>query len=290
MSRLIVALLWLIHWLPLGIQAPIGRGLGHLLYWLIPGRRKVVAINLGLCFPELSATERTRLAKEHFAMAGRSLIERGIAWFAPEERIRRLVRIGREDMLRGLIEGGQPVILLAPHFVGLDLGGTRMAIAFDSVSIYARQRDPVIDRWLYHGRSRFGNQVLLRRDESIRASIKAMRECRPFYYLPDMDHGADESVFVPFFGVQAATLAALPRFARLGGAVVVPCVTRMLPGGQGYEVELGDPWQDFPGASVEEDARRMNAFLEDCIRSMPAQYYWVHRRFKTRPPGEPKIY
>ncbi|HNO88459.1 MAG TPA: lipid A biosynthesis acyltransferase [Rhodocyclaceae bacterium] len=290
MSRLLVALLWLIHWLPLSVQAPIGRGLGHLLYWLIAPRRKVALTNLRLCFPELSEAERVALCKEHFALAGRSLLERGIAWFASEERVRRIVRLDNEPMLRRLIEGGQPVILLAPHFLGLDLGGSRMAIAFDSVSIYARQSDPVIDRWLYHGRSRFGNQLLLARDESIRASIKAMKALRPFYYLPDMDHGAEESVFVPFFGVQAATLAALPRFAKLGGAVVVPCVTRMLPGGQGYVVELGEPWQDFPGPSVEGDARRMNAFLEDRIRSMPAQYYWVHRRFKTRPPGEPPIY
>lgn len=158
------------------------------------------------------------------------------------------------------------------------------------VSIYARQRDKVIDRWLFHGRSRFGSQVLLRRDESIRASIKAMKEIRPFYYLPDMDNGPDDSIFVPFFGVQAATLSALPRLAKLGGAVVVPCFTRMLPGGQGYVVELGEPWRDFPGGSVEADTRRMNACIEDAVRTMPAQYYWVHRRFKTRPPGEPKLY
>ncbi|MCE1185638.1 MAG: lipid A biosynthesis acyltransferase [Rhodocyclales bacterium] len=290
MSRLIVALLWLLHWLPLCIQAPIGRGLGKLLYRLIPGRRKVVLTNLRLCFPEKSEAERRALAREHFALAGRSLIERGLAWFAPAERIRQLVRIEGEERLRALVDGGQPVILLAPHFLGLDLGGTRIAMSFDSVSIYARQRDAVIDRWLYHGRSRFGDQLLLRRDESIRSSIKAIKACRPFYYLPDMDHGAHESVFVPFFGVQAATLAALPRFAKLGGAVVVPCITEILPGGAGYVVRFEEPWQDFPGESVEEDARRMNACIEDHIRRIPAQYYWVHRRFKTRPPGEPKIY
>lgn len=290
MSRIVVALLWLLHWLPLSIQAPIGRAIGLLLYAIIAPRRKVTLTNLRLCFPELSEAERRKLAREHFALAGRSLVERGLAWFASEERIRRLVRIDREDMLKKLVDAGQPVILLTPHFLGLDLGGTRMAISFNCVSIYARQKDAVIDRWLFHGRSRFGNQLLLRRDESIRASIKAMKEPRPFYYLPDMDNGPSESVFVPFFGVQAATLAALPRFAKLGAAVVVPCVTRMLPGGQGYVVELGDPWEHFPGASVEADARRMNEFLEDRIRTMPAQYYWVHRRFKTRPPGEPKIY
>ncbi|MBS0355102.1 MAG: lipid A biosynthesis acyltransferase [Proteobacteria bacterium] len=290
MSRIVVALLWLLHWLPLSLQAPIGRGLGLLLYWIITPRRKVVLTNLRLCFPEQSEAARRALAREHFALAGRSLIERGIAWFASEERVRRIVRIQGEEKLARLIEARQPVILLTPHFLGLDLGGTRIAASFDSVSIYARQKDPVIDRWLYHGRSRFGSQVLLRRDESVRASIKAMKEIRPFYYLPDMDNGPEDSVFVPFFGVKAATLSALPRLAKLGGAVVVPCVTRMLPGGEGYVVEFGEPWTNFPGSDVEADTRRMNACIEDLVRTMPAQYYWVHRRFKTRPPGEPKIY
>lgn len=290
MSRLLVALLWLIHWLPLSVQAPIGRGIGLLLYWVIVPRRRVVNTNLRLCFPERSEAERRALAKEHFALAGRSLIERGLAWFAPEERIRRLVRIEGAETLARLIEQRQPVIMLTPHFLGLDLGGTRIAADFDCVSIYARQRDPVIDRWLYHGRSRFGSQVLLRRDESVRASIKAMKEMRPFYYLPDMDNGIEDSIFSPFFGVQAATLSALPRLTRLGGAVVITCVTRMLPGGQGYVVTLGEPWSDFPSGDVDADTRRMNACIEDLVRTMPAQYYWVHRRFKTRPPGEPKIY
>ncbi|KAB2962568.1 lipid A biosynthesis acyltransferase [Zoogloea sp.] len=290
MSRLLVALLWLIHWLPLSVQAPIGRGIGLLLYWVIAPRRRVVNTNLRLCFPDLSDAERRALAKEHFALAGRSLIERGLAWFAPEERIRRLVRIEGAEILAGLIEQRQPIIMLTPHFLGLDLGGTRIAADFDCVSIYARQRDPVIDRWLYHGRSRFGSQVLLRRDESVRASIKAMKEIRPFYYLPDMDNGIEDSIFSPFFGVQAATLSALPRLTRLGGAVVITCVTRMLPGGRGYVVTLGEPWTDFPSGDVDADTRRMNACIEDLVRAMPAQYYWVHRRFKTRPPGEPKIY
>lgn len=290
MSRILVALLWLLHWLPLSVQAPIGRGLGKLLYWVIPARRKVTLTNLRLCFPALSEAERKALAKEHFALAGRSMIERGLAWFAPEARLRRLVRIDGEERLKALVDARQPVILLTPHFLGLDLGGTRMAISFNCVSIYARQKDPVIDRWLYHGRSRFGSQQLLRRDESVRASIKAMKEIRPFYYLPDMDNGPHESIFVPFFGVPAATLSALPRLAKLGGAVVMPCITRMLPGGQGYVVELGEPWSDFPTADVDADVRRMNACIEDHVRPMPAQYYWVHRRFKTRPPGEPKIY
>jgi len=148
----------------------------------------------------------------------------------------------------------------------------------------------VLDRWLYHGRSRFGDQLLLSRQEGVRGTVKAMKSGRPFYYLPDMDYGRRDAIFVPFFGVQAATITGLSRLARVAGAAVLPCVTRMLPGGQGYVVEIGEAWGDFPTVDVEADTRRMNAWIESMVRTMPEQYYWVHRRFKTRPEGEPKLY
>ena len=289
-SHALVALLWLLHWLPLGVQARIGSALGALLYRLVAGRRKVVLTNLRLCFPQWSESEREAVARRHFGVLGRSLLERGLLWWAPRERLLRLIRVSGEERLRAIVDGGTPVILMVPHFVGLDAAGTRTAINFDAVSIYARQRNPVIDRWLRHGRSRFGDQLLQARHESIRGTIKAMKAGRPFFYLPDMDHGAKESIFVPFFGVPAATISGLPRFARMARAVVVPCSIRMLPGGQGYQLDYGEPWSDYPGGDVEADVRRMNTYIEGMIREMPEQYYWVHRRFKTRPQGEPRIY
>ena len=290
MSHLVVVFVWLLHWLPLPVQAAVGNALGWLLYWLVAPRRRVTLTNLRLCFPDLTEAERAKLARRHFMCVARSFLERGLLWFGSRERIRRLVEVEGMEAVHGLLDAGTPVILLVPHFCALDTAATRLATEVNSVSIYSAQKNKILEKWLFHGRSRFGSQVLLRRDESIRASIKAMKEIRPFYYLPDMDNGPDDSIFVPFFGVQAATLSALPRLAKLGGAVVVPCFTRMLPGGQGYVVELGEPWRDFPGGSVEADTRRMNACIEDAVRTMPAQYYWVHRRFKTRPPGEPKLY
>jgi KDO2-lipid IV(A) lauroyltransferase len=234
----------------------------------------------------MDETARKRLARAHFAALGRSVVERGIAWWAGAERVRRIVRIEGLEHLKC----GRPVILLTPHFLGLDIGATRLAQEIDAVSIYSRQKDPVVDRLLYHGRSRFGDQLLLSRQDSLGKSVRALRDGRPFYYLPDMDYGERDAIFVPFFGVPAATITALPRMARLARAVVVTCVTRMLPGGRGYVMELGAPWQDFPTDDVEADTRRMNAFIEERVRRMPEQYYWVHRRFKTRPPGQPKIY
>ncbi|MDR2690205.1 MAG: lipid A biosynthesis acyltransferase [Azoarcus sp.] len=291
MTRLAIGLFWLLHWLPLAILAPLGQTLGLLLWLLAVPRRRVVNVNLRLCFPELDAAARARLARGHFMMLGRSLLERGLLWWANRERLEKLIRIKGIDRVRAFQQSATPVILLAPHFVGLDMGGTRVTMCFDIVSIYARQKkNPLLERWLYHGRSRFGDQLLLSRQDGARATVKAMKAGRPFYYLPDMDYGRRDAIFVPFFGVQAATITGLSRLARLAGAKVLPCVTRMLPGGAGYEVDIGEPWADFPTADAEADTRRMNAWLEDVVRAMPEQYYWVHRRFKTRPEGEEKIY
>ena len=290
MSRLFVALLWLLHWLPLGVLSRIGEALGLALYALIWPRRKVVLTNLARCFPAWSVAERKRVARRHFRLLGRSLLERGLLWWAPRERLERLIRIDGIAHVHALLDAGTPVILMAPHFVGLDMGGTRVTMAFDIVSIYARQRNAVIDRWLYHGRSRFGDQRLLPRHESIRSTVRALKEGRPFYYLPDMDHGRKESIFAPFFGIPTASITGLPRFAKMAGAAVVTCTTRALPGGAGYVVTLGAPWADYPSGDVHADVARMNAQIEAEVRAMPEQYYWVHKRFKTRPEGEPRFY
>ena len=290
MSRLAIALFWLLHWLPLGLLAPVGRAFGHLLYWLARYRRRIVLTNLKLCFPELDDAARRALARENFALTGRSMLERGLAWWASPQRLRATVRINGLERLQALRAAGKPVLLLTPHFIGLDMAGTRLSMEGDFVSVYAQQKDPVFDRWLHHGRSRFNDQLLLSRSDGVRATVKAMKSGRPFYYLPDLDYGRRESIFVPFFGVPAATITGLPRLARLAGAAVMPCVCTMLPGGAGYVLELGEPWADFPGDEVEADTLRMNEWIETAVRAMPAQYYWVHRRFKTRPEGEARIY
>lgn len=286
----LVALLWLLHFLPLPLLAWLGRRLGDLLYCFGRDRRRVATINLQLCFPERSAAERRALAREHFRLLGRSLIERAIFWWAPRERIERLVRVKGEAHVRNALAAAQPVMLLAPHFLGLDAGGVAVTMRFDIVSIYASQSNPVFDLLLLGGRSRFGDQLLLSRQDGARATVKAMKAGRPFYYLPDMNARRRDGIFVPFFGIQASTVTGLPRLAKAAGAVVIPCVTRILPGGQGYEVEFGAPWADYPSDDLTADITRMNAWIESVIRTMPAQYYWVHRRFKTRPLGEARIY
>ena len=290
LSRAAVALLWLLHFLPLTLLAPLGRGLGALLFRFAKKRRHIVRVNLALCFPELDAAARDLLARRHFAVLGRSMLERSLFWWASRERLNRIVQVTGDDRVRALQAAGRPVMLLAPHFVGLDAGGVAVTMRFDIVSIYAEQSDPVFDRLLLAGRSRFGDQQLLSRADGPRATVKAMKAGRPFYYLPDMDFRTKDAIFAPFFGVPAWTITGLSRLSRLAGAAVVPCVTRMLPGGEGYRVEFGEPWEDFPSEDAEADTRRMNAWLEAVVRTMPEQYYWVHRRFKTRPDGETRPY
>ncbi|WP_291991923.1 lipid A biosynthesis acyltransferase [Candidatus Accumulibacter sp. ACC003] len=290
LRRLLVAFLWLLHFLPLSVLAWLGQGLGRTLFALAGRRRHIVLVNLRLCFPELDDAQRRRLAKEHFKVLGRSMLERSLLWWASPQRLSPLLQVNGEERLRALVDAGRPVLMLTPHFLGLDAGGAAIAMRFDCASIYAVQSDPVFDALLLGGRQRFGDQLLLSRQESVRASVRAMKAGRPLYYLPDMDFGGKDSIFVPFFGVQAATIPGLSRLARLAGATVVPCVTRILPAGQGYAVEVGEPWANFPSDDVEADTRRMNAWIEAAVRTMPEQYYWVHRRFKTRPPGERRPY
>ena len=287
--RLLIALLWLLHFLPFPVLVAIGRGFGRLAWLIARDRRHVALTNLRLCFPAMPEAEREALAREHFCLVMRGLVERSLAWWAGAARMRRLVRI---DGLEGLRElaARQPVILLVPHFVGLDMVGTRLTMEVDIVSVYAAQKNPLFSRLLLRGRSRFGNQLMLSRQEGMRAAVKGMRDGRPFYYLPDQDFGARDALFVPFFGVPAATITGLSRLARLTGAAVVTCIARMLPGGQGYVLDVGAPWADFPGADVESDTRRMNAEIERHVLAMPAQYNWVHKRFKTRPPGGQPLY
>ena len=287
-SRLIFFLMWLVHFLPMAVIAAIGNAVGAAAFWLIPERRRVTRVNLAKCFPQMDPRERERLARAHFRAFCRSFVERGILWWAPRERIERIVRIEGLEHLRAL--GGAPAILLVPHFVGLDAGGTRLSCEINAVSMYANQKDAKFNELLMRGRSRFGDQRLLSRQEGIRATLAAMREGRPFYYLPDQDYGPRDAVFVPFFGVPAATVPGLSRIARVAGAKVLPCVTRMLPGGGGYVLRFEPPWDNFPTRDVLADTRRMNEYIERRVLEMPEQYLWIHKRFKTRPAGEARFY
>ena len=289
-ARALVGLLWLLQHLPLALLAPIGRGFGALLHAFGHRRRAIARRNIDLCFPELGEPERAALVREHFALLGRSLLERGLLWYASPERIKRLIHVEGDI---GLAErSDRPVMWLVPHFIALEVAGAAVQLfqTRSGIDIYRPQSSPYLDRVLKQGRLRFGRGECYPRGTPIRTLIKRIREGCPLFYMPDQDFGARDSIFVPFFGVSAATLEAPSKMARLLDMVVQPVLTEMLPGGQGWRVRFLEPLQGWPTDDPVADAVALNAFIEAQVREMPAQYLWVHQRFKTRPPGEPPVY
>jgi KDO2-lipid IV(A) lauroyltransferase len=289
-TRLLLGFLWLVQCLPLAVQAALGRALGRLLHALAGSRRRVARRNVELCFPEQSVAAREALVREHFQWLGRSLLERGLLWFASPERLRRLIHVDGDV---GLAERSErPVMWLVPHFMGLDVAGVAVLLfqKRKGVSIYQAQSNPVMDAALRRGRLRLGNAEIFSRDDAAKPLLRAIRRGDAFFNLPDMDFGERDAAFVPFFGTPAATLLAPSRLARALDMIVQPVIAEMLPGGQGYRVTFQAPWPDFPSADPVADTAAVNRWIESEIRRLPAQYLWVHRRFKTRPAGEPSLY
>jgi Kdo2-lipid IVA lauroyltransferase/acyltransferase len=287
MSKLGIRFMRLLAHLPLRWVRALGWVLGWILYALVLPRRHVVRVNLSLCFPGWSADERRKLVPKIFVCVAQAWLDRSWLWHANPEVTRRRLR------LTGAIEelqGSQPTVLFAPHFVGMDAGWTALTQQVERkfTGIYTGQSNKVVDAWLLQGRRRFSSGRAFGRADGVKAIVSALREGDPLYLLPDMNFGPEESIFVPFYGVPAATVPSLSRFARLGRAKVVPVVTSMTP--DGYEVEILPAWSDFPSADTVADTALMNLRLQAYIDEMPEQYYWVHKRFKTRPPGAASVY
>lgn len=289
-ARLVLGFLWLLSGLPLAVQAAIGRGLGRLLWVLAGSRRKIALRNLELTMPDKTPAERRAIARENFQWIARSILERGLLWHAPVERLRRLIHVEGDVGFAERTQGA--VMWLVPHFVALDVAGSASQLFQKRPvgSIYQRQSIEAFDVAIRKGRLRFGNGDVFSRHEKALPLIRAIRRGYVFFNLPDMDFGPQEAVFVPFMGVPAATLLAPSKMARSLKMTVQPVVAEILPGGQGYRVRFLAPWTDFPTDDPVADAARMNAWIGEEVRRNPAQYYWVHKRFKTRPPGEAGLY
>lgn len=291
LARVLLGLLWLIHLLPLSVQAALGRGIGRLLHRLAGSRRKVALRNVELCLPELDGPAREALVQEHFQWLGRSLVERGLLWWAKPERLKALIHVEGDI---GLAErSDKPVMWLVPHFVALDVAGASTQLFQKKLvaSIYQAQSNKVFDAAMRKGRLRYDQGQVFSRHETALPLVRAVKRGHAFFNLPDMDFGIKDAAFVPFFGVPAATLLAPARMARALGMVVQPVLGELLPGGEGYRVRFLPPWPDFPGDETDEAAAaRMNRWIAEEVRRNPAQYLWVHRRFKTRPEGEASLY
>ena len=278
--------------LPLAWVRALGTALGWVLYRLAAPRRKVALVNLRLCFPQWDDAERERVAKQHFVVFAQAWLDRSWLWHGSEAQLRE--RLDITGAVAELQNSVQPTVLFAPHFVGLDAGWTALTHQLERhfTTIYTPQQNRVVDAWIRQGRERFdgptGKARLFLRKDGVKTIVAALRKGDPLYLLPDMNFGVEDSLFVPFFGVQSATVPSLSRFAKLSRAKVVPVISRLTP--QGYQIEVHPAWPDYPSGDALADTATMNTRLEDHIRTMPHQYYWVHKRFKSRPPGEPSVY
>lgn len=287
-ARLCIALVKRLHGLSMPMRWRLARVVASILWVAVPKRRHVILTNLRLCFPELSDAERRRLAHRVYVRLARAAIDHGTLWVGTKEEVQDMVRFrGLENLFA---DDGRPVICVSPHFAGLDAAGIALNTYVRGVSLYQKQSNPVWDEAILKGRLRFSNPVLIPKSKGsdLRPVLRAMKSGLPFYYLPDMDHGRRNSIFVPFFGVEAATLPMVSRLARVTKAKVLWCFATMTE--TGYDVEITKPIENFPTEDYVADTKRINAELEAHIRRHPDQYLWVHRRFKTRPEGEPSVY
>jgi len=286
-TRFGLVLMRLMAVLPLPWVRALGVLLGIMLYVLAASRRKVVWTNLQLCFPNLSRSQVRSLAFRSVVCFAKSWLDRGWLWHGtPQLTKGRLLLTGAVEELAGQA----PTVLFAPHFVGMDAGWTALSqqVPRHFSTIYSNQANKIADGWILAGRSRYGRTSLYGRIYGVKPLIAGLKQGEPLYLLPDMNFDPKESVFVPFYGVQAATVPSLARFARLGRAKVVPVISRMTA--DGYEIQVLPAWKDYPSGDLVADTARMNRSLESYIDTMPEQYYWVHKRFKDRPEGETAPY
>jgi KDO2-lipid IV(A) lauroyltransferase len=279
----------MVSWLPLPLITAIGAALGQLLYVLHAKRRHVVNVNVRRCFPELARGQQSRIVRRHFRAFGQTLLDIGISWWASEARIKRLTRFRGREHYDQALRDKKNIILLAPHFLGLEIGGIRLSTEQPMVTVFRHPVNELLSVVMERARSRF-QLNLVEHVKPLTTLVRQTKNGVPLYYLPDQDAGPRQSVFAPFFGIPAATFVVLPRLAQMTDAVVIPCITRQRSWGRGYEINFRPPLNNFPSGDPVADTTRMNREIEAAVREMPAQYFWLHKRFKTRPKGEPAFY
>lgn len=285
-----LGLLWLLVQLPYPLLLRLGRVVGAVMYRAAGSRRAIARRNLELSFPELRPEQRKRLLRENFASTGIALFEMAMSWWWPQARLQRLAHIEGLEHLKQAQAEGQGVILMALHFTTLEIGAALLGQHHTIDGMYREHKNPVFDFVQRRGRERHNPDATAIEREDVRAMLKVLRAGRAIWYAPDQDYGRKQSLFVPLFGVQAATVTATTKFARLGRARVVPFTQQRLADGSGYRLVIHPPLDDFPGESDEADCARINRWVEEVVRANPEQYLWAHRRFKTRPVGEPSLY
>ncbi|MBA2485521.1 MAG: LpxL/LpxP family Kdo(2)-lipid IV(A) lauroyl/palmitoleoyl acyltransferase [Nitrospira sp.] len=278
----------LLSLLPYRGQLALGRQCGRLLHSLLTRRRDIVRVNLALCFPHKAVAERDRVALHCFESMGMGMLEIGLAWWAKDPRVHCECTIKGLEHIQEALHQGRGVLLCGAHLHTAELAGRFLALEQPIAIVYRPQNDDVAETVANRCRSRYYSELIQHRD--IRGVLRALAKNLVVWYAPDIDAGSKRSVFAPFFGVPAASLTATSRLAKVSGAPVVPCFYYRRADGSGYDIEVGPALDQFPSDEVLDDTVRINRLIEGAVRRVPEQYFWQHRRFKSRPPGEPSVY
>lgn len=283
-----LGILYFLTKLPYRFQLQIGKNLGYICYYLLKRFRKIAEINLKLCFPELSDLELKNLLKKQFQSLGMGLVESAMAWWMPDHRLDSLVHVQGLEHLQEAIAKKKGVLILSGHFTSLDICGRLFSSIFPMHVVYREQKNQVIDKLLKQHRHFKWMQTIHR--HAIRQIIKTLKQNKAIWYAADQDYGPTHSLFAPFFNISTATISTPSRYASRTGAQVVTLFYHRLPKGKGYQITIGPILENFAQGDDYQDTVSFNHLLEQAIRNHPEQYLWIHRRFKTRPQGDPSLY
>jgi KDO2-lipid IV(A) lauroyltransferase len=266
----------------------LGAALGDLLRLALPDRRRIVAVNLELCFPEKSPRERASLAKHCFRSTGIAVMETALAWWGAESRLRELYTVEGIRHLEQAVAAGKPVLLLSGHMSCTEIGCRLLAFHQRFQAMYKPAKNPLYEQVMLRQRNRFYHEMVARKNS--RQLLRNLKRGIVTWYAPDQNFGREDTVFAPFFGVPVTSLTATARIVEFADATVIPFFPYRLAGGMGYKLVLGKPLERFPTGDEIADAARVNQLIESAVRLAPEQYLWVHKRFRIRPPGEKNLY
>lgn len=273
--------------LPLAWSQRLGRGLGFLAYHVLASRRHIVSRNFELCFPEWTPQKRATMVRANFAATGMGLLEGGLAWWGKTERLSSFTHVEGMQHYRAALQHGRGVLVLGAHFTAMELGGRIAAMNLPTSTVYKAAKNQRFNEVMLEQRSLHFQSVIA--NDNLRGMLEVLKSGGTCWYGADQDFGTEQSVFAPFFNIQTSTLTLASKIAQRTGAGVLFCYPERLPDARGYVLHIL-PMPDFPSGDVVQDATRYNAMIEQVVRDKPENYFWLHRRFKTRPPGEEKPY
>jgi len=289
---------WLIHvalkiiaWiarLPVGFRIKIGNSIGWLFVNIAKRRKRIANINIDKCFPELDQQQKKVLLRENMQATGRGIVEIASCWFTSlKTQKAQSTLVGREHLEVALAKG-KGVILLSFHLTTLEIGGCILGKYFDFLAMYKPDKNLLVDKAMRDGRLNHLHGLIDRND--LRGTVRALKSNQIIWYATDQNYGGKSCVFVPFFGIDTATITSTTKLCKLTGAAVVPFTQKRNEQADSYELELYPAFENFPGESETSDAERINRFLESYLRQNPADYMWLHQRFRNRPQGEQPFY